>query len=319
VLAGGATPPADPQVRQAIAAATKEVVSPQDSSGGQKRRRRGSGPPPQAVNDPLTFITFIAEHALGEQVEGEVESFTSHGAFVRIGEALAYVPVAGLGDPPPRSARRVLRRREHRAFVLQALDPQRRGVELALPQFAHVAGSPREETVEAEISEVTGTEESLSAGAKVARGRRPERARATKAKQRTVRVESAASAAKGATGRSAGPVAKAVGGLKARTTAGKKATTASKKAARSKAPGRAAKAPARTAKAQAKSAKAAGSKASSAKKKKATVTKVGATKSAASKTASAKKAGAAKKTKTASTTKASKTARPVATKAKARG
>jgi hypothetical protein len=325
VLAGGATPPADPQVRQAIAAATKEVVSPEGSSSGQKRRRRGAGPPPQAVNDPLTFITFIAEHALGEQVEGEVESFTSHGAFVRIGEALAYVPVAGLGDPPPRSARRVLRRREHRAFVLQALDPQRRGVELALPQFAHVAGSPREETVEAEISEATGTEESLSAEATVARGRRPEKARATKAKQRTVKVGSAAGAAKGAKGRSAGPVAKAVGGLKARTTAGKKATRASKKTARSKARERAAKAPAKTAKAQAKTAKAqaktaksAGSKASSAKKK-ATATKVAATRSAASKTASAKKAGAVKKTKTARTTKASKTARSAATKAKARG
>ncbi|HEY1636798.1 MAG TPA: S1 RNA-binding domain-containing protein, partial [Acidimicrobiales bacterium] len=141
-----ATPPADPKVRRAIAAATEEVVSPQTSSGG-RRRRRGSGPPPQAVNDPLTFIRFIAEHPLGQQLEGEVEGFTSHGAFVRIEDAQAYVPVSGLGDPPPRSARRVLRRGERRPFVLQALDPQRRGVELALPEYAQVAGSPSEETV----------------------------------------------------------------------------------------------------------------------------------------------------------------------------
>src|SRR5437764_623541 len=120
-----AAPRADPKVRQAIAAATEEVVSPQTSSGG-RRRRRGSGPPPQAVNDPLTFISFIAEHPLGQLVEGEVESFTSHGAFVRVEDAQAYVPVSGLGDPPPRSARRVLRRGERRPFVLQALDPQRR-------------------------------------------------------------------------------------------------------------------------------------------------------------------------------------------------
>ncbi|HEY3703303.1 MAG TPA: S1 RNA-binding domain-containing protein, partial [Acidimicrobiales bacterium] len=153
-----ATPPADPKVRQAIAAATEKVVSPQTSSGG-RRRRRGSGPPPQAVNDPLTFIRFIADHPLGQLVEGEVESFTSHGAFVRVEDAQAYVPVSGLGDPPQRSARRALRRGERRPFVLQALDPQRRGVELALPEYAHVAGSPSEETVEAEISEATGTDE----------------------------------------------------------------------------------------------------------------------------------------------------------------
>src|SRR5436309_3138199 len=155
-----ATPPADPKVRQAIAAATEEVVSPQASSGG-RRRRRGSAPPPQAVNDPLTFIRFIAEHPLGQRVEGDVESFTSHGAFVRIDDAQAYVPVSGLGDPPPRSARQVLRRGDRRSFVLQALDPQRRGVELALPEFAQVAGSPSEETVEAEISETGGADKAV--------------------------------------------------------------------------------------------------------------------------------------------------------------
>jgi hypothetical protein len=174
--------PADPKVRQAIAAATEEVVSPQGSSKG-RRRRRGSGPPPQAVNDPLTFVRFIAEHPLGQQVEGEVESFTSHGAFVRIDEAQAYVPVSGLGNPPPRSARQVLRRRERRSFVLQALDPQRRGVELALPEFAHVAGSPSEETVEAEISEVTGTDEVASEAARGARRKTGRRAKAGKAEE----------------------------------------------------------------------------------------------------------------------------------------
>jgi hypothetical protein len=180
--------PADPKVRKAIAAATEEVVSPQGTSRG-RRRRRGSGPPPQAVNDPLTFIRFIAEHPLGQQVEGEVEGFTSHGAFVRIDDAQAYVPVSGLGDPPPRSARQVLRRRERRPFVLQALDPQRRGVELALPEFAQVAGSPSEETVEAEISEVTGTDE---VGPEPATGTKPKTA--TKAKKEAARKARTAAA-----------------------------------------------------------------------------------------------------------------------------
>ena len=225
-----ATPPADPKVRRAIAAATEEVVSPEASPGG-RRRRRGSGPPAQAVNDPLTFIRFIAEHPLGEQVDGEVESFTSHGAFVRIDDAQAYVPVSGLGDPPPRSARQVLRRGERRPFVLQALDPQRRGVELALPEFAQVAGSPSEETVEAEISEVAATEEVV-----------PEKAGGTKRKRGTK-----APARKGEeAARKAAPAKKAkAGGRKA--TAGKKAKTAAAKAPTAKVAARTAKTKAPTA------------------------------------------------------------------------
>src|SRR5205085_1148008 len=62
--------------------------------------------------------------------------------------------VVGLGDPPPRSAKEVLTRGETRTFVVQALDPPRRGIELALPGLARPAGKPRDETVEAEIDEI---------------------------------------------------------------------------------------------------------------------------------------------------------------------
>ena len=143
-------------VSDAIAAATEEAVSPKPSGASRRRRRRGGGPPPEAVNDPLTFIQFIAEHPLGTQVEGEVDSFSSHGAFVTVGAARCYVPLSALGDPPPRAAREVLERGSHRTFVLQALDPQRRGIELALPGFEQVSGSPQQETVEAEIAATTG-------------------------------------------------------------------------------------------------------------------------------------------------------------------
>jgi hypothetical protein len=161
------------RVTKAIAVAIKEVVEPAGpapaagGSSGRSRSRRSGGalepqrpddrardggrPTPLAVNDPLAFVSFIAEHPLGEQVEGEVEGYTSHGAVVRVGEMRCYVPLANLGDPPPRSAREVLKREERLAFVLTALDPQRRGAELALPGIAHVSGHPREETVAAEV------------------------------------------------------------------------------------------------------------------------------------------------------------------------
>ena len=130
------------------------------ASGKRKRRRRkgkgGGGAETSTlptVNEPLTFIQFIAEHQPGASVQGEVESFASHGAFVVVGDARCYIPLSAMGDPPPRSAREVLNRGETRTFVVQALDAPRRGIELALPGFERVSGHPTDETVEAEIEE----------------------------------------------------------------------------------------------------------------------------------------------------------------------
>src|SRR5205807_7403409 len=150
-----AAPVTEP-VADAIAEATADVLVPERATSNRRRRRRGRRGPAEPVNDPLPFISFIADYALGSEVEGTVESFTSHGAFVNAGGARCYVPLTALGDPPPRSAREALTRGATRTFVVQALDPPRRGIELALPELARVAGAPTEETVEAEISRGTG-------------------------------------------------------------------------------------------------------------------------------------------------------------------
>jgi hypothetical protein len=118
----------------------KESKEKDKSSG---RRRRSAAPPP-AVNEPLAFITFVATYPLGSEVEGEVESFTSHGAMVEVelpdgSHLFCYIPLAGLGDPPPTKARQVISRGERRRFVLVALDPPRRVAELALPELASAA------------------------------------------------------------------------------------------------------------------------------------------------------------------------------------
>jgi len=130
---------AEPTVRAAIDAATVEAVVPTaDLTDGEAAgtRRRPSGSLPAAVNDPLTFLTFVTEHPLGSSVEGVVSSFVSHGAMVDVDGMQCYVPLAGLATPPPRRAREVLERGERRTFVVVALDPPRRGAELALPELA---------------------------------------------------------------------------------------------------------------------------------------------------------------------------------------
>lgn len=179
-----ATPP-EPTAA-AIAEATAEAIAPEAPKSARRSRRRRSGAAassevagghsPEAINEPLPFITFIADHPLGTEVEGMVEGFTSHGAFVIAGGARCYAPVSALGDPPPRSAKEVLTKGETRTFVIQALDPPRRGIELALPGLAKVAGAPTEETVEAEIDvgaqPVSGVAAEAEAPAKPRRGRK---------------------------------------------------------------------------------------------------------------------------------------------------
>src|SRR5438067_7158769 len=156
-----------PEAREAIAEATADAVSPKQGERVRSRRGRGRGPA-EPVNEPLAFITFIADHQPGSEVEAIVESFTSHGAFVTANGARCYVPLTGLGDPPPRSAKDVLRRGEPRTFVVQALDPPRRGIELALPEVARVSGAPTEETVEAETAAPAPTKKKRAAKKKAA-------------------------------------------------------------------------------------------------------------------------------------------------------
>jgi hypothetical protein len=141
----------DRKLQRAIAAAVEEAVEP--AKGGRKRRprRRGGEVPSEPLNEPFSFITFIAAHQLGDEVEGTVEEFSSHGAFVSVEGARCYVPLSAMSDVPPRSAREVLRKGEKRVFVVQAFDAMRRGIELALPGFARPAGIPTPETIDAEI------------------------------------------------------------------------------------------------------------------------------------------------------------------------
>jgi ribosomal protein S1 len=114
----------------------------------------------------MVFLGFVASHRPGSSVDGTVEEFTSHGAFVRVGEARCYMPLSAMGDPPPRAARDVVTKGETRTFVVQAFDPPRRGIELAIPEFAKVSGAPSEETVEQEIKRTKQAPAKKAAAAK---------------------------------------------------------------------------------------------------------------------------------------------------------
>ena len=91
------------------------------------------------MNEPLAFINFVASFTVGTTVEGEVVSFTSHGAMVDVampegGVLHCYIPLTAMGTPPPTKARQVLKKGEVRPFVLAGLDPPRRVAELVAPR-----------------------------------------------------------------------------------------------------------------------------------------------------------------------------------------
>ena len=125
-----------------------------DDAGSRtrKRRGRGRGEGPQAelvalaVNEPGVFLTFIASNLPGSAVDGVVDDYSSHGFYVTAGGARCYVPLSGLAEPTPRSAKEVVRRGETRNFIVKAFDAARRGIELALigsPSAGGVGGAAR--------------------------------------------------------------------------------------------------------------------------------------------------------------------------------
>jgi len=96
--------------------------------------RRGRQP----VNPEAEFALFRATHRIGSRVEGEVTTFTSHGAVIDVvlknGQHVeCYAPTTLLGTPAPARARDVLKRGDRRTFRLVTVDPERRIAELALP------------------------------------------------------------------------------------------------------------------------------------------------------------------------------------------
>jgi transcriptional accessory protein Tex/SPT6 len=130
--------PAKKRAPEMKAEPVKSTVKKSSAPSSQDPPKRRSSTPPPAVNEPLAFITFVATYPVGTTLEGEVVSFTSHGAMVDValpdgGSLHCYIPLSAMGDPPPTKARQMLTKGEVRLFVLSSLDPPRRVAELSLP------------------------------------------------------------------------------------------------------------------------------------------------------------------------------------------
>jgi Zc3h12a-like Ribonuclease NYN domain/S1 RNA binding domain len=179
---------------------TEAASTASGDGGGAAGGRVPRGVEP--YNEALPFIEFVAQHPVGSEVDAEIERFSSHGAYVLVGAARAYVPLRNLAHPAPRSAKGALRIGETRRFLVVAIDPPRRGIDLALPGVVEPAPGPGGDEAVAEAlagvdDETTGAPVE-AAPAKRATGRRSvarksaaEKAQAEKATTKQARVEKA--------------------------------------------------------------------------------------------------------------------------------
>ncbi len=98
-------------------------------------------PVPDAyTNDLLGFLSFVERHQVGTSLSATVAAYSSHGAYVRIGDVWGYVPMRLMADPPPRSAREVMGIGETVTLVVAGFNPPRRSIDLAVPGMARAAG-----------------------------------------------------------------------------------------------------------------------------------------------------------------------------------
>jgi hypothetical protein len=130
------TPKVPPPARKP--AVTAAVPKPEPPAEAPHPARHVVAPSPakhEPINELLPFLGFVEAHPVGALVDATVESYSSHGAYVRIGDVRAYAPLRFLADPAPRSAREVLAIGQVASFVVVSFNAGRRGIDLALPGF----------------------------------------------------------------------------------------------------------------------------------------------------------------------------------------
>jgi hypothetical protein len=217
---GGGTAEREPSARRGSGRrASKEATAPMPipttpppgrATAPSDGKAAASVPPSQpadVVNELMPFLDFVQHHPVGTSVNATVDSYSSHGAYVKIGDVFGYVPLRMMSDPPPRSAREVMKVGDAVTLVVASFAPSRRSIDCAFPNMASIVEPQDGERVVAEAAATTA---------------RPAK-RATTKKAASKKV--AAAAAKVPAKKAAGPRAKKAA---AQPRVAKKAATTSK-------------------------------------------------------------------------------------------
>ena len=141
--------------KAAAAAAKAAEPTKVDDASTNAGERAEPTPRSTGTNDLLAFLTFVEHHKPGSSVNAIVENYSSHGAYVRIGDVKGYVPLSLMADPAPRSAREFMKIGESITLVVESFAPARRSIDLAIPTMTTVKTPPPEAVVEAKPKRVS--------------------------------------------------------------------------------------------------------------------------------------------------------------------
>jgi hypothetical protein len=188
------------------------------SSTGEARK---AGEP---VNDLIPFLEFVESSPVGARVAGVVDRYSSHGAYVAVGDVSVYVPLRSMADPPPKSARAHVKIGEQVDVTIVGFVAERRSVDGAFD-----GGIAKETTREEESSEQSVPARSKRAAPNAPKTSTSKTAVKTPAKKVTAKKAPAKkTSAKKAPAKKAG-VKKAVAKTPAKKTAAKKSAASAKK------------------------------------------------------------------------------------------
>ena len=189
------------------------------SSTGEARK---AGEP---VNDLIPFLEFVESSPVGARVAGVVDRYSSHGAYVAVGDVSVYVPLRSMADPPPKSARAHVKIGEQVGVTIVGFVAERRSVDGAFD-----GGIAKETTREEESSEQSVPARSKRAASNTPKTSTSKTAVKTPAKKATAKKAPAKkTSAKKAPVKKAG-VKKALAKTPAKNTAAKKSAATAKKA-----------------------------------------------------------------------------------------
>ncbi|MFM2077847.1 MAG: hypothetical protein RJA49_1737 [Actinomycetota bacterium] len=119
--------PKTPPPRAAAAAAPVVAPAAAAEAPAAPTGKRGD------LNEVMPFLTFVERHPAGTSVNAIVDHYSSHGAYVKVGDIMGYVPLRLMADPAPRSAREFVKLGEAITLVVEKFVPEKRSVDLAVP------------------------------------------------------------------------------------------------------------------------------------------------------------------------------------------
>lgn len=128
------------------AATTRKASGTKNASSTVEVRKVG-----EPVNDLIPFLEFVESSPVGARVAGVVDRYSSHGAYVAVGEVSVYVPLRSMADPPPKSARAHVKIGEHVEVTIVGFVAERRSIDGAFDGGTKKETTPAEEPSEQSV------------------------------------------------------------------------------------------------------------------------------------------------------------------------